>query len=231
VKGARRWNHGHARDVQFVVQQDGSDYYVCAMWRNGGPCGAKGYRGNASGGFLAMLSLFHRRTDARADLVAELPAGLVVDARTVNGSVDVDGLSAGVVARSTNGAVTASHVSGPIALSTVNGSIRLSADSLAADDSVHLVATNGTVQAQLPPNVQGNFDLSNVNGGVRSDLPLESISNRGVNRHHLRGQIGTSARVVKLHTVNGSVSLVTTGTTPAPAAPAPPTAPVAPSTR
>lgn len=207
VTASRRWRRGRSRDIQFVVKQDGKDYYVCAMWRGSGRCGASGYRGRQVGGFLTMFSLFHRSSDTRADFVAEVPANVVVDASTTNGSVHVNGMNAGVTAKTINGTIDASNVSGPLSLTTTNGNVRLSADSLADADMVRLSTTNGAIHAELPANLQGNFDLSTVNGAVSSDFPIPSTSTERTN-HHLQGQIGSLPRVVKMRTINGAVSVI-----------------------
>ena len=208
VNGVRHWRRGRASDVQFEVTQHGNDYYICAMWRGSGKCDANGYRGRRTRGFLSIFSLFHRSTDVSAELVAELPAGVGVDARTSNGSVQIDGVSAGVTAHSTNGSVEAWNVSGPLSISSTNGNVRVSADSLAPNDAVNLSTTNGTVYAELPAGIQGTFDLSTVNGSVRSDFPIPAATQGRVGRH-LEGQIGQSARSVKLRAVNGTVTLST----------------------
>jgi hypothetical protein len=210
VSGSRRWQRSRARDIQFVVTRSGNDYYLCAMWRSSGRCAANGYRGRQTNGFLTMFSLLHRNNDAFADLTAEIPANVVVDASTRIGSVEIDGMTAGVTAHSTTGAVQASNVSGPVSLTTITGNVRLSTDSLAASDEIRLLTTNGTIHAELPANLEGKFDLSVLNGTVRSDLdvPPTSQSRRG---RHLQGQIGSSTRVVKMHTVNGTVTLLTRG--------------------
>jgi DUF4097 and DUF4098 domain-containing protein YvlB len=132
---------------------------------------------------------------------------VVVDAKTANGSVQVDGITAGVTARTSNGTVRASNVSGPLVLTTTNGDVRLSADSLSPADSIHLSTTNGSIHAELPANVQGAFDLSAGNGLVSSEFPLSPQSNSRAGRH-LVGQIGTSTRVVKMRALNGTVSVV-----------------------
>lgn len=207
VTGTRRWRRGRAGDIRFVVTQRGSDYYVCAMWRRSGSCDESGYRGRQIGGFLTMFSLFHRGSDASADFVAELPDNVAVDVRTTNGSVQVDGVTAGVTARTTNGTVQASNVSGPVALSTVNGNVRLTTDSLSETGPVRLTTTNGTIHAELPADVQGKFDISAVNGVVRSEFPIPSTG-----RRHLQGQLGTSPRVVMMRARNGTVSLISRGT-------------------
>lgn len=204
VTGGRRWKRGHADDIRFVVTQAGNDYYVCAMWRNSGRCGERGYRGKNTGGLLTMFSLFHRTTDAVAEFVASVPPGVSVDARTSTGSVKVYGTNAGVVAHSVNGNVTVFDVSGPMDLSTTNGNVELSADSLADADSIRLTTTNGGIHAELPATLQGNFDLSTVNGTVHSDLPIAGTKRRG----RLQGQIGSLPRVVKMRAVNGTVTVV-----------------------
>jgi Putative adhesin len=206
VSGSRRWRHGREKDVQFVVTHQGNDYFVCAMWRNSGKCAANGYRGKNTGGLLSMFSLFHRSTDATAGLSADVPANVIVDAGTSNGSVTIDGIAAGVTAHAVNGNVTATNVSGPLSLQTTNGNVRLSADSVAAADPISLSTTNGNVQAQLPRNIEGNFDLSVVNGSVHSDFPLAQMPKSGFGRR-LHGQVGSSTRAVKLHSMNGSVSI------------------------
>ncbi len=215
VVGSRSWRRGRAKDIDFVVTQNGNDYYVCAMWQSSGHCGASGYHGASDGGLLEMINLFHHKSDAMASFVAEVPANVAVDARTTLGSVHVDGVVAGVTARSVNGIVEATNVSGPVVLATTNGSVHLRADSLAASDSVRLMTTNGSVSADLPADVQGVFDLSVTHGSVYSDLPIPSLSSGRANRH-LQGQLGSSPRMIRMRSVNGMVSLVTHGATLAP---------------
>jgi hypothetical protein len=211
VDGSRRWQHGRASDVQFVVTHSGNDYFVCAMWRNSGSCGARGYRGKNTSSLLSMFSLFHRSTDATAGLVADVPANVVVDAKTSMGSVTVDGVTAGVTAHTAFGNVEATHVSGPLSLESTNGNVRLSADVIAGDDPISLSTKNGTIRAQLPPNTEGNFDLSVVNGTVQSDIPLPQVPKARYGRH-LQGQIGSSNRVVRMHSGNGAVVVTTHAT-------------------
>jgi hypothetical protein len=210
VTGERRWRRSRATDIRFVVNHTGNDYYVCAMWRSSGTCGPSGYRGRQFGGFLTIFSLFHRGSDAMADVTAEVPASVVVDARTSNGSVRVDGVSSGIVARTTNGTVDATNVSGSVALITTNGNVNLSADSFSDADSIHLATTNGSIHAELPASLQGAFDLSVVNGLVHSDFPVPASSPGRADRH-LQGQVGSSNRVVKMRAINGMISVVSRG--------------------
>jgi len=210
VNGSRSWRKGRAKDVRFVVESSGNDFYVCAMWRNSGNCGAKGYRGRNTGGFLAMFSLFHRTTDATADFEAEVPANVTVDASTTSGEVEVEGLTSGVTATTVNGDVKAVNVGGRVNLRSTNGDVRLEAAEDAALEGVFLNTINGEIQAELPATVQGVFDLATTNGDVESEFPLTAMGKLS-HGGHLKGQIGTSAEVFKLRSVNGSVSVTKRG--------------------
>jgi hypothetical protein len=206
VRGSRRWRHGRSSDIRFVVTQSGSDYYVCAMWRHSGKCGASGYRGRNTWSLLSMFSLFQRSSDASADFDVELPPNVKVDTRTSNGSITIDGATAGVTAHTVNGTIRADHVSGPLDLQTTNGDVRVSLDSMAATDAINFRTTNGSVHAALPANLEGLYDLSVVNGVVHSDVPL-GTSGSGVAARQLSGQVGTASRSVKMRAINGMVTV------------------------
>jgi DUF4097 and DUF4098 domain-containing protein YvlB len=192
--------------VNFVVQQQGNEYYICAMWRNSGKC-AGNYRGRNTSGFLSAFSLFHRTSDARADFTVELPANVVLDARTTSGSIELEGVSGGVTARTVNGTIRANNASGSLVLSTTNGDVRVSADSLASTDSLRLMTTNGSVHAELPASLEAAYDLSVVNGAVSSAVPLSPASSSGSGKRHLTGRLGTAPRSVRMRTINGQVIL------------------------
>jgi hypothetical protein len=210
VTASRTWRRSRERDVDFVVTHTGNEHWVCAMWKGSGRCGANGYRGRRTGGILEAFALFRRASDATASFVAELPADVSVDASTTTGSVDVEGVSSGVTAKSTNGMVSAAHVSGPMTLTTVNGNVRLSVDAVAATDSIHLRTTNGMITAELPAGIDGAFDLAVTNGVVHTDLPIKS-GNAQRAKHRVQGQIGSSSRVVRMRTTNGTLSVTTRG--------------------
>jgi hypothetical protein len=211
ISGSRRWHRGRAKDIKFVVTHTGNDYYVCAMWRASGKCGTGRYNGRQTTTLLSMLSLFHRSSDASADFVAELPANVTVDVRTTIGTVEVDGMKAGVTAQSTSGGVRALNVAGPVSLSTTNGDVHFVADTLSTADAIELTTRRGRVIAELPQNVEGSFDLSVMSGSIQNDLGLAQAQRSRTGRH-LQGQIGSSTRSVKMRAATGSVTLVTRST-------------------
>ena len=208
ISGSRQWRRSRAKDIKFVVTHTGNEYYVCAMWRASGKCGNGKYNGRQTNTLLSMFSLFHRSNDASADFIADIPANVVVDARTTLGTVEVEGLTAGVTAQTTSGGVQAVNVSGPLSLSTTTGDVHLVTDSLSATDAIELSTRRGRITAELPQNMEGNFDLSVMSGSVRNDLGLAQGS-RSKSGRHFQGQIGASTRSVKMRVGNGSLTVTT----------------------
>lgn len=205
IQGLKRWRRGRGRDVRFVMSRDGDDVFVCAIWvRRGGRCGDERY-GPRPPRWLAIFSLFRRRTDMSASFEVALPAGVRVDASTVNGRVTVTEAGADVRAETVNGDIRASTMGGALALTTVNGSIRARVASLEKDAQVRLETVNGSVQAELPPSVAAEVHLETVNGQISTDFP---VAVRGAaSKREVRGTIGDGGPTVELKTVNGSVEL------------------------
>lgn len=207
IAGSTHWIGGKD-PVRFAWSQSGGDVYVCAMWTRRGDCNehSDGLRGSDDS-WLNMFSLFkHPSTNATASLRVSLPPGVKVDARTVNGSIAMNGATSGITARTLNGRIDIEKSAGPVQLKGTNGSIEVALDSLAPEDEVILESTNGNATAVLPPSLEGVVQLSTVNGTIRSDFPISTEGE--LRRNKLHGQIGNSSREVRLRTVNGNVSLL-----------------------
>lgn len=228
VSGSKHWV-GRSDPVHFSSRRDGDDVYVCALWTANGNCttGGKAFSGSGHS-WLDMFSLFKRRaTDVTASLHVALPAGVKVDARTLNGGISVVGATAGAIAKTLNGSINIERAAGSIEAKGTNGNIDVSLDSIGPDDPLVLESVNGSATAVVPANLDGEVRLVTVNGGVRSDFPINSDGSSS--RRKLEGQIGESSREVVLRTVNGNVSLLraheAASPSPSPSAPPPPPPP------
>jgi Putative adhesin len=213
VAGTTRWV-GRTDPIHFAWTRDGNDVYVCALFAANGDCSSDSDNfGHVRHSWLDIFSLFKRQsTNAMASLRVSLPAGVKVDARTLNGGISLHGATSGVTAHTVNGSIDIGQSAGPIEAKGTNGSIEVALDSLAPGDAVVLESVNGSMTAKLPPSLEADVQLSTVNGHVRSDFPINTegeISNR-----ELHGQIGKSSREVVLRTVNGNVSLLKQGDSP-----------------
>ena len=217
VAGSTHWV-GRKDPVRFAWSQSGNDVYVCALWTARGDCDEHhdGFRGG-NDSWLDMFSLFKRRsTNVTATFRVSLPPGVRVDARTLTGSIAMQGATNGVTARTLNGSIDIEKSAGPVEVKGTNGSIEVALDSLAPEDRVVIESVNGNATAVLPSSLDGDVQLSTVNGQVRSDFPISTEG--GWRRNKIHGQIGNSSREVLLRTVNGNVSLLKQGAAqPAPA--------------
>jgi len=64
---------------------------------------------------------------------------------------------------------------------------------------------NGSVTVLLPAGANADVEAATVNGSLESDFPL-TIQGRFSNRR-MRGTIGDGGHLLKLETVNGSVTI------------------------
>lgn len=209
LRASKRWRRGREKDVHFVTTQSGNDYYVCALWGKANQCDASGYGRRRQGILMRLLSLLSFSSSTRTDMTVNfdvaVPAGVQLDASTVNGNVDADGVTGAVRVSTVNGSVHASGASA-IAAHTVNGSVELTLAQLGAADSIHAQSVNGDVTIAVPPAFEGNVELKTINGSVSSDFPVTTSGELG--RHRLFGVIGSAPRMIALETINGSVRLV-----------------------
>lgn len=135
-----------------------------------------------------------------------LPARARVEVKTVNGSVEVDGLAGTVRASTVNGSVRVTETSGAVDASTVNGSIRAEYRKVAGEEQHHFSTTNGSVTVYLPSDAGGDVEASTVNGSIRTDFPL-TVSGKFGNRR-MQGRLGDGRTSFRIRTVNGSVKLL-----------------------
>jgi hypothetical protein len=132
-----------------------------------------------------------------------VPHGVTVDARNVNGSVDVVN-------------------DGPTDASSVNGSVRAEGRDVRTATTV-----NGSVTVTIHDRSRGTLDAKTVNGSIDVTLPPGSgltvdaktltggITAAGLNVERPRygpgasvsGTLGDGGRRLNLHTVNGSITL------------------------
>lgn len=195
VHAEKSWRRSDPRSVQLVPVLSESGVTICAMWE------AREMR-CVEGGDYRLNGV--KKNDVAVRITVELPRNVPVDASTVNGELQIVGVSAPVEAETVNGRIAVHTSTGPVNASTVNGSIEAIMQSLTSGD-VHLETVNGSVTAGLPSKINANIDAETVNGRVQTDLPVK-ISGK-ISTRHLRGTIGTGGPTVKLETVNGSVTL------------------------
>jgi DUF4097 and DUF4098 domain-containing protein YvlB len=149
----------------------------------------------------------------------KVPKGIVVDLRTVNGGVRMNGLSGEIHAKTTNGGVKGSNlVVDSLEASVVNGGVEIELGApLDATDRIDLSTVNGGVAVALPAESRASITARAVNGGVRAAEELrieqEERSSERESRRRLTGTMNGGGAKVNVSTTNGGVRLSQTGNT------------------
>ena len=147
----------------------------------------------------------------------KIPKGLIVDLRTVNGGVRIDGLSGEIHAKTTNGGVKGRNVIPEIIeASSVNGGIEIELGSpLDTTDSIEISTVNGGVTLSMPSESKATITARAVNGGVRVvDLDIkrdEGDAHESERRRRLSGTLNGGGAKVSVSTTNGGVRLTRIG--------------------
>lgn len=136
-----------------------------------------------------------------------VPAGTELHSvDTVNGNVNVSGVSGKVVAESVNGDLDISDLAGDVGLSTVNGSIDADFSMLEGDQRVKAETVNGRVTIRLPANADVDVSADTLNGGISAgDFGLEV--EKGFVGSDLNGKIGNGSARLNIDTVNGGIKI------------------------
>jgi DUF4097 and DUF4098 domain-containing protein YvlB len=125
---------------------------------------------------------------------------------TVNGNVNISGVSGKVIAESVNGDLEVSDLAGDVGLSTVNGSIEAEFSRLEDQQRVNMETVNGRVSIDLPENADADISADTLNGGINaSDFGLET--EKGFVGSDLNGKIGNGGARLNIDTVNGSIKI------------------------
>ena len=125
---------------------------------------------------------------------------------TVNGSVNISGVSGKVVAESVNGDLDVSDLAGDVGLSTVNGSIEAEFSKLEDQQRVKMETVNGRVTINLPEDANVDINADTLNGGINAkDFGLKT--DKGFVGSDLNGKIGDGGARLNIDTVNGSIKI------------------------
>jgi hypothetical protein len=195
VHAEKSWRHSDPQSVQLIPVLTARGLTICAMWE------AREMRCQ-EGGDYRLNGV--KKNDVAVRITVELPRNVPIEVGTVNGGLQIDGVSAPVEASTVNGRIMVNTSTGPVKATTINGSIEAVMQSLTSGD-VRLTTVNGSVMAGLPPKINANIDAETVNGRVETDFPVQ-IQGK-ISTRHLRGTIGTGGPMLRFVTVNGSITL------------------------
>ncbi len=176
-----------------VIRHDGG-ITICAV-----------YPGRRNTCEVSNWSSHTRDNDVVVDFKVQVPEGVRLVARSVNGDIAADGLDGPVEAYTVNGSVRVAS-NGTARAETVNGSITAEIGSARFSDELEFNTVNGSITLACPARISAAVLASTVNGEIVSDFPV-TVQGR-MNRHKLQGRIGEGGTgTFKLTTVNGGIHL------------------------
>ena len=170
-------------------------------------------RENASSDGIKISTHFDRSASSlfngsnwQVAYTVRVPASAHVKLSTVNGGVEVSGISGRIDAEATNGGIVARAVGGPIEASTTNGGIEV--ELVKVDPAgAKLECTNGGITLGLPADSNATLSARVTNGGI--DTGGLSILARGESsRRKLDGDLNGGGPRISLGCTNGGIELV-----------------------
>jgi len=157
------------------------------------------------------------------DYDIQVPAGVLVTARSSSGALEVSGVQGAVQAESSSGPITLNDIGGDLTARSNSGRIRgnqlrhvrnvqSSSGSVSLDgefvDPAQIQTSSGSVELTFRPASAVQLDIQTNSGSIRQrGLTLANQTNN--TRNSLRGTIGTPApgADLKIQTSSGSVTL------------------------
>jgi hypothetical protein len=166
----------------------------------------------ASGGDIRIETKVPRNTEGlisranqQVNYTVKVPAGAEVKFRTVNGGIELTGLSGRINAETTNGGIKAHDVSGPIDASTTNGGVEVDLAQL-AESGVKLGCTNGGIKLSLPADSKATISARITNGGIdTTGLQIDRMGD--ANRRKLDGRLNGGGARIDIEGTNGGIRI------------------------
>jgi len=139
------------------------------------------------------------------EIIAPVDANLD-SIETVNGEIEIAGISGDVGADTTNGDIRVTDLKGNLDADTVNGSVHATFESLGGSQRVVAETVNGRITLRLPADTSASVSASTVNGGIDAD-DFGLHVDKGFLGRDLDGEIGGGDARIKVSTVNGAVKI------------------------
>ena len=140
----------------------------------------------------------------QVEYTVRVPAGADVKFSTVNGGIEITGLTGRINAETTNGGIKARDISGPIEASTTNGGVEVDIAQL-AEPGVRLGCTNGGIRLRLPGDAKATISARITNGGIdTSGLQLDTSES---SRRRLDGRLNGGGTRIDIEGTNGGIRI------------------------
>jgi hypothetical protein len=141
----------------------------------------------------------------QVEYTVRVPANAELKVTTVNGGVEISGLTGRITAEATNGGITGRDIAGTIEASTTNGGVELDLASVPAG-GVRLECTNGGIELRLPSDAKASISARISNGGI--DTNGLQLQTRGeISPRRLEGDLNGGGPRIQLEGTNGGIDI------------------------
>jgi DUF4097 and DUF4098 domain-containing protein YvlB len=131
----------------------------------------------------------------------QVPQQLALSVTNVTGEIEVNGVKSDTELLTVNGSIEVHSNGAPLVARSVNGSIE--ATFLEAFRGAKIRTVNGPVDVTVPANAEFVYNVSQVNGGFESNIPVELRKDSG----EVHAVVGSASSSLEVNTVNGDVSV------------------------
>jgi len=198
VRADKRGRRSNPTEVRIEVVEHGDGVTICAVY----PSDDRDRPNECRPGGKGRNST--KNNDVQVDFTVEVPAGVHVTLRTVNGDVTARDVEGNMAASTVNGGIEVEG-SGHAEASTVNGSIRAAIGRADWTGGASFSTVNGSITLEIGEAANFDLEATTVNGGIQSDFPVTMTGRIGPRR--VTGTVGNGGRDLKLSTVNGGITL------------------------
>ena len=149
-------------------------------------------------------ALFNR-ANWQVAYTVKVPANSELKLSTVNGGIEIAGVSGRITAETTNGGVKAHDVAGTIEATTTNGGVEVDLAKV-PEGGVKLECTNGGIRLNLPASAAASISARITNGGIDTDGV--TLQTRGTNnRRRLEADMNGGGPTISLQGTNGGIRI------------------------
>lgn len=166
-------------------------------------------RESTSGGAIKVETHVERSSlfnngGVSVEYAVRVPKGAELKVSTVNGGVEVTGLSGRVIAETTNGGIKAREIGGSIEATTTNGGIEVDLVKV-AEGGAKLECTNGGIHLRIPSDAKASISARVTNGGI--DTPGLEVRATESSRRRLDGDLNGGGPRLSLEGMNGGIKI------------------------
>ena len=156
--------------------------------------------------FLQKVSRWFNNDHPKAELNIQVPLHCEINAKTITGSLDIEGIQAAVTGRVITGKLDLSDILGSIYAKTITGKL-IYAGAL-TEENHRFETITGEIQLNLPANTNARLSASTTTGKIRCRLPLvDSQKKQRFVGDKLQGTLGNGAGRIKAKITTGNLLL------------------------